>query len=44
MPGSEDTGIDYTFPEFKNPIDRGPFDQKLEEMRVRPEDRITVQH
>jgi hypothetical protein len=44
MPGSEDTGIDPTFPVFKNPIDMGPFDQKLEEMGVRPEDGITVQH
>ena len=44
MPGSEDTGIDYTFPEFKNPVDSGPFDQKLEEMGVRAEDRITVEY
>ncbi len=43
MPGSEDTGIDSPFPEFKNPVDRGPFDQKLEEMGVRAEDGITVQ-
>ena len=44
MPGSEDTGINPTFPVFKNPFDMGPFDQKLEEMGVRSGDVIIVQH